>query len=70
MKEINIIIADKSIQNIEYVLNEIINKRNNFKAYVASTNEEILKIISKNSVNAILSNKNFLIKINYISIFV
>ena len=57
MKNVKIIIADKNIQNIEYVLNKIVNKRNNFKTYVATTNEEILDIISNTQINAILSNK-------------
>ena len=39
MKNINIIIVDKNIQNIEYILNKIVNKRDNFKTYVATTNE-------------------------------
>lgn len=68
MKNVKIIIADKNIQNIEYVLNKIINKRNNFKTYVATTNEEILDIISNTQINAILSNKELKITSNKIQI--
>lgn len=71
MKEIKIILADKKVQNIKKILNNIINKRNNFKTYVATTEEELKDILSKNEIMGILVSKNFNINIKeiYVPIF-
>lgn len=71
MKEIKIILADKKVQNIKKILNNIINKRNNFKTYVATTEKELKDILSKNEIIGILVNKNFNINIKetYVPIF-
>lgn len=67
MEDINIIIADKNMQNIIYLINKI-NSKENYKSYVATTNAELLKIISQNQIDGILCNKNFEIKNSIISI--
>lgn len=60
MENINIIIVDKNIQNIVYLVNKI-NSKEKFKSYVATTNEEILEIISHIQIDVIFCNKNFTI---------
>ncbi len=67
MESINIIIADKNIQNMVYLINKI-NFKENFKSYVATTNEEILEIISYTKIDGIFCNKNFTIISNIIDI--
>lgn len=67
MESINIIIVDKNIQNIVYLINKI-NFKENFKSYVATTNEEILQIISYTKIDGIFCNKNFAIISNIIDI--
>lgn len=58
MESINIIIVDKNIKNIVYLINKI-NFKEKFKSYVATTNEEILEIISYTQIDGIFCNKNF-----------
>ena len=68
MNRINIIIANKDINKIEYIVNKIINKGNNFKTYVATTNNEIMDIIAKNQINAIITSKSVRMLSNKIQI--
>lgn len=59
---IKIIIADKNIKNIKFIMNKIINsiEEINIKSYVATTEEELLKILSENEINVILFNSKYI----------
>lgn len=67
MESTNIIIVDKNIQNIAYFINKI-NFKETFKSYVATTNEEILEIISYTQIHGIFCNKNFKVNPDIIDI--
>lgn len=53
-----IVIADNCIKNIKFIMNRIINnvEEINIKSYIATTEEEVLKTVSENEINAILVN--------------
>lgn len=57
-----IVIAGNCIKNIKFIMNRIINKVEeiNIKSYIATTEEEVLKIVSENEINAILVNSKFI----------
>lgn len=63
MKNFNIIIANKNLQNIVYLVNTI-NYYNMFKSYVATTNEELEKIMSHVQIDAIFRDSDFVIESN------
>lgn len=70
---INIIIADKNIQNIKIIMNNIINKleAKDIKTFVANNKIEIQEIENSNKVNLILINENlnFIYSSNNCSVF-
>ncbi len=53
---LKIVIADKSIKNMKFIINRIINnvEKINIKSYVATTEEVVLRIVSENEINVIL----------------
>lgn len=53
---IKIIIADKNIKNIKFIMNKIINsiEEINIKSYVATTEEELLKILISSKIRTII----------------
>ncbi|MBO5348523.1 MAG: hypothetical protein J6A89_01695 [Clostridia bacterium] len=55
---LKIVIADNCIKNIKFIMNRIINnvEEINIKSYIATTEEEVLKTVSENEINAILVN--------------
>ncbi len=59
---LKIVILDKDFENIKFVINKIINniEEINIIPYVATTEEEVLNITSKNEINAILANKKYI----------
>lgn len=56
----NIIIADKNLNNIKHIINDIINniENQNIKTFVATSKYEIQEIYELNNINLILINKN------------
>lgn len=66
MKNIKLIFFDKKVEDIKFIINQIINEENNLDTYVAGTNEKVFDVMSKDEINAVLLNKNF--KIPYIKI--
>ena len=59
---LKIVILDKEFENIKFVINKIINniEEINIISYVATTEEEVLNITSKNEINAILANQKYI----------
>ena len=59
---LKIVILDKEFENIKFVINKIINniEEINIIPYVATTEEEVLNITSKNEINAILANQKYI----------
>ncbi len=53
---LKIVIADKSIKNMKFIINRIINnvEEINIKSYVATTEEVVLRTVSENEINVIL----------------
>lgn len=56
----NIIIADKNLNNIKHIINDIINniENQNIKTFVATSKCEIQEIYELNNINLILINEN------------
>lgn len=71
---INIIIADKNILNIQYMINAVFNKIKNvnIKTFVATTPDEVFNLITDNHIDIILLNFEIepLYKLNLIPIII
>ncbi len=62
---LNTIIADSDINNIKYILNNILNNQKNIKVYIATTQQEIYEILFHNKINILIINKNLKFSFNH-----